>query len=139
MKVTVRVPLRTKPEGNGREHWRAVAKRRKAEHLAVGLMLARYAPALRMYDEPLVCTMTRISAGKLDSDNLQSALKGVRDAVAKSLGVDDGGDVVEWRYKQDKAQRGTYWVAIEIETGRTEDDLTDTKSNMTANDASTQK
>jgi hypothetical protein len=114
MNVTVRIPLRTKPEGNGREHWRAVAKRRKAEHNAVGLMLAKYGQALRMYNEPLVCTMTRVSAGTLDSDNLQSALKGVRDAVAKVLGVDDGGDAVEWRYRQDKAQRGTWWVVIEI-------------------------
>ncbi len=39
----------------------------------------------------------------LDSDNLQGALKPLRDAVAYSLGIDDGDPRIEWEYHQIKS------------------------------------
>lgn len=115
MRVKLTIPLKLKPEGNGLEHWRVVSKRRKEQHAAVALMLRDYAPALIDQGFPVICTLIRVSAGKLDSDNLQSAFKAVRDAVARELGVDDGGDDVVWCYEQRKGARGVYEVVIEIE------------------------
>lgn len=115
MKVTLTLPLKLKPEGNGLEPWYIVSKRRKATKTAVALSLRQYAPALVDQGFPLVCTLTRLSAGKLDGDNLQSALKAVRDAVAHELGIDDGGNDVEWRYGQEKGPRGEHTIRIELE------------------------
>lgn len=90
MKVTVRLPMRLKPEGNARG---------EAQKRDVALMLRQYAPALRDQGFPVTCTLTRFSFGKL----------------ARELGVDDGGDDVEWVYRQMKGLRGVHEVEIVIE------------------------
>ncbi len=36
----------------------------------------------------------------LDDDNLQGGLKALRDAISKSLGVDDGDPMLSWHYRQ---------------------------------------
>jgi hypothetical protein len=62
---------------------------------------------------PCTVLLTRVapSAG-LDDDNLSGALKGVRDEVAKWLGVDDRHRTqVRYRYAQ---ARGTWGVRIEF-------------------------
>lgn len=120
--IKVVLPIRTLPEGNVREHWHAVAKR-KAEHREVAKMVigqALKARALRGLDfVPAIVTLTRVSAGKLDKhDNLRSALKFTVDGVAAALGVDDGDEErVEWRYQQRKGTAGKYAVEILIEKG----------------------
>jgi hypothetical protein len=45
-------------------------------------------------------TFTRYGWQPLDSDNLASAIKSVRDGIAKAIGVDDGSPTLEWRYEQ---------------------------------------
>jgi hypothetical protein len=114
MRVILTLPLKLKPEGNRREAWYQVAKRRKAEEQAVALSLRAYAPALVDQGFPLVCTLTRVSGGTLDSDNLQGAFKGVRDAVARELGIDDGGPEVDWQYRQERGPRLRHQIRIEI-------------------------
>ena len=47
----------------------------------------------------LVVTIVRVGK-ELDDDNLQGACKGLRDAVAKSLAVDDRDKRVRWEYGQ---------------------------------------
>jgi hypothetical protein len=65
-----------------------------------------------------VVVLTRIAPPRskgLDSDNLQRALKAVRDAVADQLGVNDGDKRVIWLYQQ-----ATGPWAVEVEVWETE-------------------
>ena len=94
----VDIPLRTGSGLNGREHYMARARRVKAERQAAAWALhGRPAP-----DLPCTVLLTRIAPSVgLDDDNLVGALKGVRDAVAEWLGVDDRcRDIVRYRYEQ---------------------------------------
>jgi hypothetical protein len=59
-------------------------------------------------------TLTRLSAGKLDGDNLVASMKSTQDGIADALGVDDGSSAVRWVYGQARASRGVYGVQVEI-------------------------
>lgn len=63
---------------------------------------------------PCVVTLTRVSAGVLDDDNLAAACKHVRDGIADALGVDDGGRFVRWVYAQRKGPAKVYALKVEI-------------------------
>lgn len=114
--VTVTIPIHTVSEANRRDHWAVKAARAKAQRAAVGWCLAGKVPALRA-GEAAIVTLTRRGGRTLDDDNLRIAFKAVRDAVAKTLGVDDG-DVarVGWAYRQEKCA----WldIVVEVETRR---------------------
>ena len=117
--VTVDIPLRTARGQNAREHWGQRARRVKAEHEAVIPMVRTECNRAGInLSGRLVVTLTRVSAGTLDDDNNQGALKGVRDAVAIVIGTDDNDPRIEWRYGQERCKRGHYGVRVEIE-GRT--------------------
>jgi hypothetical protein len=49
----------------------------------------------------------------LDDDNLQGALKPLRDAIAGTLGIDDGDSRIHWEYGQVET-RGWEGVAVKI-------------------------
>lgn len=104
--VCVLVPIRTYSTLNSRVHWAERAKRTKREREAVTLALL--GRPLRI---PCTVTLTRIGPRKLDGDNLQGALKGVRDAVATAFRLDDADPRITWEYGQEK---GDYAVRIEI-------------------------
>lgn len=108
-----RVPLRTGRGLNDREHHMTKARRVKAERYAVGLFMnLRAKPKL-----PVTVLLTRQGPTKrpLDDDNLQGALKAVRDEVARWIGVDDASPQVKWTYAQ---QRTKLWgVQIEVNQG----------------------
>lgn len=60
-------------------------------------------------------TLTRISARKLDDDNLRGALKAVRDGVADALGFsDDSNGALTWSYAQQKGRPGEQAVRIDV-------------------------
>lgn len=69
-------------------------------------------------DVPLVVKITRIGPKDLDTDNLASSAKAVRDGVADWLGRKGGDGAssgVRWVYAQRRAaKRGEYAVEIEI-------------------------
>lgn len=111
--ATFYVPVRTVSEANSREHWAAKAKRARLQRLAVFVHLQDN--DMMIPKPPCIVTITRIGVRKLDGDNLQRAMKAVRDEVANRLGVDDGGDAVEWRYDQRKGGAKEYAVEIRIE------------------------
>ena len=102
------IPLRLSNGLNAREHHFVRAKRVRAERIAVAWMLKGKPPAA-----PLIVTMTRIapSAG-LDSDNLISSCKALRDQIAQWLGVDDKCPSVQYVCQQ---RRGPWAVGIQIE------------------------
>jgi hypothetical protein len=100
--------LKTTPGMNVREHYMARSRRVKLERETTGWALkGSEKPAL-----PCTVTLTRTAPSEgLDDDNLAGALKGVRDAVAEWLGVDDKRtDVVRYVYAQ---RRGQWGVEVE--------------------------
>jgi len=62
--------------------------------------------------------ITRCSVGKPDSDQVVGSCKGVRDAVAKWLGIDDGDPAITWVVEQKKAPRAGQGTSIRIEGRR---------------------
>ena len=85
MTLKLSIPLRTGRGLNDRMHFMARARKVKAERLAVGLVLNTHkAPA-----GPVTVNLGRVSpsAKGLDKDNLQGALKAVRDQVAACAGA----------------------------------------------------
>ncbi len=101
------LPIKTVSEMNQRTHWSDRAARMKSHRTAARLMV----PA---HPLPCVVTMTRLSSGTLDDDNLRSALKGCRDGIADKLGVDDADPRIVWRYGQEKCKRGEYGVRVAV-------------------------
>lgn len=109
--LTVVVPIKTISGMNAREHWRARSRRVKAERSAVFWRL--FASNAKPPIMPCTVTLTRLAPSNgLDSDNLQSSQKGVRDEVAKWLGIDDKSPLVTWNYAQRRDK--TYAVIIEV-------------------------
>lgn len=102
------VPIRTAP-GNPREHFAVRAKRVRKEREAVAWCVG---PTQRP-SVPCTVLLTRIAPSSgLDDDNLARSLKGVRDEIAKWLGVNDRErNVVRYRYAQ---KRGEWGVTIEF-------------------------
>lgn len=107
----LRVPVRTVSEANSHEHWRA-RQRRAQEQRGVALLVARGLGAPP--SPPLVITLTRVSPRRLDSDNLASSQKHVRDGIADWLGIDDGDERLTWRYEQHTGPAGVTEVRVEV-------------------------
>jgi hypothetical protein len=107
----VRFPLETVSTLNVSEHWRAKAARAK-KHRGETFIQLRCAGL----GHPLPCmvTLTRIAPRALDGDNLQGALKNVRDGVADWLKVDDRDARVVWAYRQERGKPKEYAVRIEV-------------------------
>lgn len=63
----------------------------------------------------IVCTLVSFRHRLLDSDNLEGSFKGLRDAIARSIGVDDGDRRFRWECRQVETagQEGTL-VTIEV-------------------------
>lgn len=96
--VTTTVELVTRAEANQHTHWRARQERAKEANEVVFDALSLAADPI----DPrpgLVVRLTRIvgrEREQLDDDNTTGALKHVRDAVARWLGVDDRDPCVSW-------------------------------------------
>lgn len=94
-----------------RIHW-SKQHRHASEQRELGQMLTRRSLGPVEGGKWLV-TFKRIAPCPLDSDNLASAFKSIRDGVADALGTDDKwmGNI-EWAYDQTKAK--AYGIRIEI-------------------------
>jgi hypothetical protein len=137
--VQMRLNLRTVSALNARENWRKRAQRVRWERYCVAValvvkdqrerpapptppkvrpadleMLRKHYPA--PFDQPVVVTMTRVSPGEVDDDNLPGAMKAVRDEL--SVWLCEGNDRdprVQWRYAQKKESK-THAVIITVES-----------------------
>lgn len=123
--------LRLVSEANRRDHHYAKARRVKAQRTAARSALIRATGTsptgiaqgrLRWsgwehLGKPafLVVTIARVAPRKLDSDNLASSAKAVRDGVADWLGLDDGDERLDWQYEQRRGEPGEYAVEIRLE------------------------
>lgn len=120
MRLEFTIPIKATFTLNSREHWSVRARMRSSERRAVAFA---YTSATRSYRDraslwsksphiPVRIALTRIGPRFLDSDNVQGALKAIRDEVAKQLGLDDGDERLTWAYSQ---ERGKYGVRVVIE------------------------
>lgn len=114
-RIVWEIPVRVVTEANRREHWAVADKRKEQQRQAVAKAWA-YSPVcpdIADYGR-LKVTFTHVGR-KVDSDNLQSAFKVVRDALAAKVGRDDGDDDFwAWEYTQERGKPG---VRITIEPG----------------------
>lgn len=100
------VPIRLPSLANTRLHWRRMVTLKKSQKQATNLFIPKVLPT-----PPLLVTITRVGPRKLDDDNLASACKYVRDAIADAVGVDDGSEQYTWHYQQ---RIGEYGVDVEV-------------------------
>ena len=104
------IPIKLPSLANTRLHWRVMARLKKQQRGATFYcMHGKKAPPL-----PVVITIVRIGPRKLDDDNLASACKYVRDAIADVVGTDDGSPLYTWRYEQRVSSTVRYGVDVEI-------------------------
>ena len=111
------VPIDPRGGLNAREHWRQRDRRVRGERNAV----AAYAPLpwqwreLRKEAERFNVTLTRVAPRKLDDDNWVGRAKGVRDEVARLLGIDDGDERLTWQYRQERGKPREKSVLVLVE------------------------
>lgn len=113
--IFVTIPVRTVSEANSHEHWRYRQKRAKTQKSAASILIQTSMHYRARMLFPLVVTLTRIAPRTLDSDNLASSQKHVRDGIAMALGIDDRDPRVEWRYAQRPGGKGEYAVQVCIQ------------------------
>lgn len=111
------LPLRTGAGLNDRMHWRTrhgkVKKERGTACLMTRLELNRRP---RYFSYPIVVTLTRLSSGELDEDNLAGSLKAIRDGIADAFECDDSArSRLRFIYRQEKCKRGAFGVKVRIE------------------------
>lgn len=104
------LPMKLPSVANQRIHWATKARQVKAQRNAVAMAwlvhadrvawVLRFAGFLR--GPGIEVTLTRQGPRALDSDNLASAFKAIRDEVALKLGVNDNDPRVTWSYGQGK-------------------------------------
>lgn len=108
---------------NQREHWRTRSRRAKEHRAAVRSAVDAAGLGLLIARAPTLVAMTYWFRGpKMDSDNLESALKHVRDGVAEWLRVDDGSpDIVFLRPLMYRAGNGrATGVGVAVKTAGVE-------------------
>lgn len=102
------LPIKTVTGLNAREHWWVRHKRVQAERHTTAYIV-------KPFTTPATVRFTRLSSALCDDDNLQGAMKAIRDEVAKIAGVDDGPrGPIRWEYAQEKCKQGTFGVRVEI-------------------------
>lgn len=121
--IKIVLPIKTKSPNTSHAMTRgqamALGAMRKRHHELAQLAVASHLRSRGLTGAdfvPVLVTMTRVSAGSLDRDNLVAALKWCRDGVAEALGIDDG-DEARLRFVCDQrpGPKKVYQVEILIE------------------------
>ena len=102
-----KIPIKTISEANCVEHW---TKKRKRHLLQKRWINAAFMSENMIFPEKLNIRMIRISTRFLDDDNLVSAFKHIRDAIAgclrpeKAAGQADNDPKLIWECRQEKGK-----------------------------------
>lgn len=116
--VVTLAQLQTVSEANQRGMAIAKAGRVRGQRTtAYGKLRSKYPTPPK---PPMVVVLVRYANRALDSDNLASALKAVRDGVADWLKIDDGNPGIRWVVEQEPARPRVYGVRIEVLPGAVE-------------------
>lgn len=107
-------PIKVISEANCRDHWRVKSDRRKKQQREIDAMLLNALQG-RKVELPCSVKLTRVGPKILDGDNLQSAFKATRDAIARRLGIDDGDPRIKFEYNQTPIGERSYNVIVEIQ------------------------
>lgn len=108
MHASYLIPLKTVSGMNAREHYMVRKKRVAAERQAVRLVV-------KPFPTPCIVRMIRISSGQLDTDNLHSAMKSVRDEISSICGCGDSpSDPITWVVDQEKGAPRKPFVRVEF-------------------------
>ena len=117
---------KTVSEANSSEHWSSKSKRHKMQKKWVKLLVLQNKPLINL---PCKIKLSRIAPRLLDSDNLLSSLKYIRDAMSENIlcligeykhisdiqpGTCDNDPRFIWEYDQEKGNVRQYAVKIEI-------------------------
>lgn len=113
--IDLTLPIKTISEANVRHHWATMRRRKIAQQQEVDAELHK-ALSGRGVQLPCVVTFTRIGPRKLDDDNLRSSFKGIRDSVARRIGVDDGDERIRFEYQQEPVGKHQYAIRIQIDS-----------------------
>ena len=114
-RLLVRLPIRTRSELNTSEHWQARRKRHRGQKNELWAAFIAYRDKVRL---PCHVTFVRLAPRILDTDNLASAFKHLRDQLAYILipglapGRADGDSRLAWSYDQKKTTAKLYGVEI---------------------------
>lgn len=116
--LTCTIALRTVSEANrsNREHWAQQAKRhRQQRQTTTQYLRTDWGRLMTNWQTPATITLTRIAPRALDTDNLSSALKHVRDGVADWCGTEDNDPLLTWEYSQEQGKPRDYAVRITLQ------------------------
>lgn len=115
MQFSKEINLQTVSEANSSQHWSVKYFRHRDQKKAIQWLFLVEKPVITL---PCKVILTRIASRFLDSDNLQSAFKYIRDQIAEQIILDkrpnDNDPRINWIYKQEKVKRGVYRIRIEI-------------------------
>ena len=108
------IPIATISENNARDHWRKKQKRVRGQRAYAAAWVRSVCDPTSRKRLPSLIRLNRLSPRLLDGDNLQGALKAIRDGVADGLGISDGPEGVPWLYGQRRAANRGVDVIIEF-------------------------
>ena len=111
--VCVQLPLRIVSVANIREHWAKRANRANLHRSTTKTLLKQACQVPPVW--PVKVTLTRIAPRKLDTDNLSSGFKAVRDGVADWLRIDDGDERLTFSYTQRFGKPKEYAAEVVVE------------------------
>jgi len=122
------LPIKTVSEANASEHWTVKSRRHHSQQRIIRYAMAKHADVIRV---PCTVRLIRVSPGLLDSDNLLTAFKWIRDEISELILPDkkksytsghgktvslkgrcDDDPRITWQYDQCKGR--VYAVLIEI-------------------------
>jgi len=114
--MKLKFDIKTVSEANQREHWAIKNSRKKSQQKAFQAIWRNAKPKVEL---PATIIFTRYSCQELDSDNLAGAFKHTRDQLAKEIGIDDGSELLNFEYRQERIGKREHYFEVEILGGKT--------------------
>jgi len=108
------MPVRVNSNTNSWTGWKDTWARQKAQKKALFVYWRKAAGAGFEVSLPCLVRLVRVGQKSLDTDNLAESMKSIRDAVAKSIGIDDGDERIKWEYEQVAVGKRIYQVRVEV-------------------------
>jgi len=102
------IPVFTLSEANASEHWTKKKKRKDLQKKWIWIFFKKEKPIISL---PCHIKLIRTSKRFLDSDNLPTSMKYIRDAIADQIfpglspGQADNDSRISWEYDQIKSQQ----------------------------------